>query len=187
MNTSSRVGSSASVRVHASAQTGRVEVRFFVCRGAVTCLPQTATQFGGSTTIAQIGAGGSATKTVPLARADWPKQIAHHAIAFHWKAAIEQPAQYAVPIPLSLYISASGTRRYERDAWSASPGNLRRAQFTLLSLKGPCSVHLRCARSAKLHQLSPREQTIFWLACSAPPAMSLWRQQDAMPDATAAT
>ncbi|HXJ65503.1 MAG TPA: hypothetical protein VNN79_17245 [Actinomycetota bacterium] len=59
-------GSSASVRVHASAQTGRVEVRFFVCRGAVTCLPQTSTQFGGSTTIAQIGAGGSATKTVPL-------------------------------------------------------------------------------------------------------------------------
>ncbi|HXI67778.1 MAG TPA: hypothetical protein VNH41_07570 [Steroidobacteraceae bacterium] len=31
-------------------------------------------------------------ETLPLARADWPKQIAHHAIAFHWKAAIEQPA-----------------------------------------------------------------------------------------------
>jgi hypothetical protein len=74
--------------------------------------------------------------TVPLARADRPKQIAHHAIAFHRKAAIEQPAQYALSIPLSLYVSAPGTRRYERDAWSARPGNLRRAQFTLLSLKG---------------------------------------------------
>lgn len=31
-------------------------------------------------------------ETLPLARADWPKQIAHHAIAFHWKAAIEEPA-----------------------------------------------------------------------------------------------
>src|SRR5215510_11956668 len=47
--------------------------------------------------------------------------------------ALAQPAQYAVPIPLSLYISASGTRRYERDAWSVSPSNSRRAQFTLLS------------------------------------------------------
>ena len=74
--------------------------------------------------------------TVPFARADRPKQIAHDAIAFHRKAAIEQPAQYALPVPLSLYTSAPGTRRYERDAWSASPGNLRRAQFTLPSLKG---------------------------------------------------
>jgi len=55
-------------------------------------------------------------ETVPLARADWPEQIAHHAIAFDWKAAIEQPAQYALPVPLRLYVSASGTRRYERDA-----------------------------------------------------------------------
>ena len=58
--------SSAILRVHASAQTGRVEVRFFACQGFVRCLPQTSTQFGASTTIAQIPAFGSATKTVPL-------------------------------------------------------------------------------------------------------------------------
>jgi len=58
---------------------------------------------------------------------------------------MEQPAQYAVPVPLSLYISAPGTRRYERDARSVSASRLRRAQFTLQSLKGNSSVHMRCA------------------------------------------
>jgi hypothetical protein len=99
-------------------------------------------------------------ETVPLACADWPKQIAHYAIAFHWKATIEQPAQYVVPVPLSLYVSASGTRRYERDAWSASLGNLRRAQFTLLSLKGTsaytCAVRgpQNCTDSRHKNRLS---------------------------------
>ena len=122
-------------------------------------------------------------ETVPLARADWPEQIAHHAIAFHWKAAIEQPAQYALPVPLRLHVSASGTRRYERDAYSANPGNLRRAQFTLLSLKGnsPCTCAVRglqnCTDSRRKNRLSFGQR-------AAAPVMSLWRQQHAMLDAT---
>jgi hypothetical protein len=89
-----------------------------------------------------------------------------------------------VSIPLSLYISASGTRRCERYAWSASPGNLRRAQFTLLSLKGTspytCAVRepQNCTHSRHKNRLS------FGQRAASPPAMSLWPQQDALLDVT---
>ena len=87
-------------------------------------------------------------------------------------------------IPLSLYISASGTRRCERYAWSASPGNLRRAQFTLLSLKGTspytCAVRepQNCTHSRHKNRLS------FGQRAASPPAMSSRPQQDAMLEAT---
>lgn len=93
-------------------------------------------------------------ETIALARADWPKQIAHDAIAFHGQTAIEQPAQYAVLVPLSLYISAPRTRRYERDARSASVSRLRGAQFTLhLEAICPCTCAV-LRLTAKLHPLS---------------------------------
>src|SRR5215468_763313 len=113
-------------------------------------------------------------ETVALARADWPKQITHDAIAFHGEAAIEQPAQYAVPIPLSLYISAPGTRRDERDARSASASRLRRAQFTLQSLKGNSSVHMRCAAANRKTAPALKVRTDYLLvSVRASPAISL--------------
>ena len=117
-------------------------------------------------------------ETVALARAYWPKQIAHDAIAFDREAAMEQPAQYAVPVPLSLYISAPGTGRYERDARSASASSLRRAQFTLQSLKGNSSVHICAAANRKIAPALTVRTDYLSVSVRASPAISLRRQME---------